>query len=316
MTKLIKPPKIAAQTSLDRCGEKRNDEVFVATALAAPDVKVLTLIDLRTPIIPSADKATAQIRWLSRPEAEALASPNEYVFLGLEESGAAVFACNLHPFQTVHAQAAIEALKPLVDLRSLALQGVLSDPELLIASQARAVLGWHTLTRCCMRCGARLRVTDGGWRRACLACGLDAYPRTDPCVIMAITHGGRCLLGHESRFPDKMYSTLAGYMEAGDDIENAVRREIKEEAGIAVGEVRYVGSQPWPFPHSLMIGCWGEALGDALTLDATEIADARWFTREEAAAMLAFTHPDGLFVPPPLSMSHTLIRAFADGVLG
>jgi NAD+ diphosphatase len=113
-----------------------------------------------------------------------------------------------------------------------------------------------------------------------------------------------------------MYSTLAGFIEAGDDIENAVRREIKEEVGIDVGDVRYVASQPWPFPHSLMIGCWGEALSDAIALDKTEIADARWFSREAAAAMLASARPDGLFVPPPISMAHTLIRGFVDGALG
>ncbi len=231
-------------------------------------------------------------------------------------SGAAVFACNVPPSQFSHASAQLESSKPVVDLRSLAIQGVLSEAELLIAAQARAILGWHALNRCCVRCGGRVRATEGGWRRTCPACGLDTYPRTDPAVIMLITHGGRCLLGHEHRFPEKMYSTLAGFVEAGDDIENAVRREIKEEAGLDVGEVRYVASQPWPFPHSLMIGCWGEALGDAITLDKTEIADARWFTREEAAMMLASAHPAGLFVPPSISMAHTLIRGFVDGALG
>ena len=174
-----------------------------------------------------------------------------------------------------------------MDLRSLAVQGVLSEMELLIASQARALLAWHSVNRCCTRCGGLVRPHDAGWRRHCGACGLDAYPRMDPAVIMLITHGGRCLLGHEHRFPEKLYSTLAGYVEPGDDIEHAVRREIKEEAGIEVGTVRYIASQPWPFPHSLMIGCWGEALSGELTLNTSEIADARWFSREEAASMLA-----------------------------
>ncbi len=315
MPKLITPPKLAAQLSLDRCGGKRSDAAFIAASQAAANTRVLALIDLKVPIIPSADKASAQIRWLSMAELAAFAQPGEFVFLGRDESGAAVFACNFQPYQTTHASAAVEALKPLVDLRSLAVQCVLSEAELLIASQARAILGWHALNRCCVRCGGRVRATEGGWRRTCPSCGLDAYPRTDPAVIMLITHAGRCLLGHEHRFPDKFYSTLAGFVEAGDDIENAVRREIKEEAGIEVGEVRYVASQPWPFPHTLMIGCWGEALGDAIELDKTEIADARWFSREEVAAMLASAHPDGLFVPPPISMAHTLIRGFAGGAL-
>ncbi len=315
MASEFQAPTLKAQTSLNRCGGKRGDAAYIAARRAAPDAKVLALIDLKAPIIPSADRATARLRWLSAPDAEALAGPDEFVFLGEMDSGAAVFACNVQPFQFAHVSAQLEFLKPIVDLRSLAVQGVLSEAELLIAAQARAVLGWHALNRCCVRCGTGVRVTEGGWRRTCPACGLDAYPRTDPAVIMLITHGGRCLLGHEHRFPEKMYSTLAGFVEAGDDIENAVRREIKEEAGLDVGEVRYVASQPWPFPHSLMIGCWGEALRDAITLDKTEIADARWFTREEVAAMLACAHPDGLFVPPPISMAHTLIRGFVNGDL-
>ena len=316
MVNQFQVPTITAQTALNRCGGKRHDAAYIGARRSAAGTRVLALIDLKAPIIPSADRATAQLRWLSVPEAEALAGPEEFVFLGETGNGAAVFACNVQPFRFLHVSALLESLKPVVDLRSLAIQGVLSEAELLIAAQARAILGWHALNRCCVRCGAGVRATEGGWRRTCPTCGLDTYPRTDPAVIMLITHGGRCLLGHEHRFPEKMYSTLAGFVETGDDIENAVRREIKEEAGLDVGEVRYVASQPWPFPHSLMIGCWGEALCDAITLDETEIADARWFTREEAAAMLASAHPDGLFVPPPISMAYTLIRGFVDGALG
>ncbi len=316
MPKLIQPPKLAAQTSLNRRGGKRADAPAIAARQASTDARVLALIDLKIPIAASTDAAAARLRWLTVAEAFALVGGGGLAFLGDDEAGAAIFACNVQPHQIAQASAAVEALKPLVDLRSLALQGALPEAELLIASQARALLGWHALNRCCARCGGRLRSVEGGWRRTCPACGLDAYPRTDPAVIMLITHGGRCLLGHENRFPGKMYSALAGFVEAGDDIENAVRREVEEEAGVAVGEVRYVASQPWPFPYSLMIGCWGEALGDALTLDAAEIADARWFGREEAAAMLSFTHADGLFVPPAISMAHTLVRGFVDGVIG
>ncbi len=316
MQKLFIRPRLSAQTGLNRRGEMRANTAFVSAARAHPGAKVLTLFDLKIPITPSPDGASAQIRWFAVSEVNAIATPNEFVFLGEDESGTPVFACNFQPFQTVHAAATLEALKPIVDLRSLALQGVLSEAELLIASQARAILGWHAVNRCCARCGGHIRPADGGWRRHCGACSLDIYPRTDPAVIMLITHGAHCLLGHEHRFPDKLYSTLAGYVEAGDDIEHAVRREIKEEAGIDVGDVNYIASQPWPFPHSLMIGCWGKALTDSITLDATEIADARWFSREEAASMVAHAHKDGLFVPPPISMAYTLIRAFVDGVLG
>jgi NAD+ diphosphatase len=142
------------------------------------------------------------------------------------------------------------------------------------------------------------------------------FPRSDPAVIMAITHSGRLLLGHEHRFPDKFYSVLAGFVEPGDDIETAVRRETMEEAGVVVGAVRYIASQPWPFPHQLMVGCWAEALSDTITLDVAELPEARWVSRDEVTAMLADSHPLGHKVPPPLSIAHTLIRAFAEGKLG
>jgi NAD+ diphosphatase len=312
----IRPPVLSAQKGLNRHGEKRADGTFVDAALTNPNAKVLALFDLKVPIAPCAKEPSARIRWLSVQEAETIAAPLEFAFLGEDETGAPVFACNFLPVQTAQAEAMLDTMKPLVDLRSLALQGVLSEAELLAASQARSLMGWISVNRCCTRCGGLVRSADGGWRRHCGACGLDAHPRMDPAVIMLISRGERCLLGHEHRFPEKLYSTLAGFVEPGDDIEHAVRREIKEEAGIEVGEVRYVGSQPWPFPHSLMIGCWGEALSDELSVDLGEVADARWFSREEVVSMLANHHPDGLIVPPRISMAYTLIRGFADGAIG
>jgi NAD+ diphosphatase len=316
MHKPITPPKLSAETGLKRRSEKRADANFIGAARANANAKVLPLFDLKIPIVSSADRATAQLRWMSQHDVQAIAKPAEYVYLGEEETGAPVFTCNFQPLQMSHAAAALEKMKPLVDLRSLAMQGVLGEAELLVASQARAVMAWHAINRCCARCGAHVRSHDGGWRRHCGACGLDAYPRMDPAVIMLITRGGRCLLGHEHRFPEKLYSALAGYVEPGDDIEYAVRREIKEETGVDVGQVRYIASQPWPFPHSLMIGCWGEALSEELTLNTAEIADARWFNREEAASMLAGRHPKGLEVPPAISIAHALIQSFVDGALG
>jgi NAD+ diphosphatase len=316
MHKLITPPKISAQTGLERQADKRTDTNFMGAARSHPEAKVLPLFDLRIPIVPSADGASARLHWLSIHDVHAIAKPHEFAFLGEEQGGAPVFTCNFQPVQTVKAVEALEGMKPLVDLRSLALQSLLSEAELLVASQARALMAWHAMHRCCSRCGGQVRSHDGGWRRHCASCGLDTYPRMDPAVIMLITRGGRCLLGREHRFPDKLYSTLAGYIEPGDDIEHAVRREIKEETGVDVGVVRYVGSQPWPFPHSLMVGCWGEALGEELTLSPAEIADARWFSREEAASMLAKSHPEGFEVPPAFSIAHTLIQSFVDGSLG
>ncbi len=315
MTFDIVAPRIAAQTSLDRRGDKRTDAQWIAGRLSCPEARLLALVDLRVPIIPSPDRRSTALRWL-KPGDQVLAGANlaECVYLG-EQGQTPVFAINLPPHEAI-GSALAEAMHPLVDLRSLALQGVLPQDDLLIAAQARAICAWHAVNRCCGRCGACTRPADGGWRRHCRACGLAAYPRTDPAVIMLITRGDFALLGHEHRFPENMYSTLAGFIEAGDDIENAVRREVMEEAGIAVGAVRYVASQPWPFPHSLMIGCWGEALPGDIRIDASELADVRWFRREELAAMIEGRHPDGLFAPPSISMAHTLIRGFLAGALG
>lgn len=316
MNAALIPPKLTALTALNRRSEKRTDAGFLATAQDNPNAKVLALFDLRVPIVPLAEKTKARLRFLSVHEVKAIKKQAELVFLGEEESGAPLFAYNFQPVETVHETAFLEEMKPLVDMRSLALQGVLPDTELLIASQVRALAAWQAVNRCCARCGGLVRSADAGWRRHCGACGLDVYPRMDPAVIMLITCGDRCLLGHEHRFPQKLYSTLAGFVEPGDDIEHAVRREIKEEAGVDVGEVRYIASQPWPFPHSLMIGCWGQATNEEIVLDEAEIADARWFTRGEAESMLANRHPEGLLVPPPISMAYTLIKGFVDRGLG
>jgi NAD+ diphosphatase len=316
MQNIITPPKLSAQLAYKRLSEKRTDTAYLSAARDSAEARVLALFDLKVPIIPSEDGSAARVRWLSFHAVGTIAKPVDTVFLGESDHGAPLFGVNFSPLQLSKATAIAEAMKPLVDLRSLAVQGVLRDEELLLVSQVRSLMSWHMINRCCARCGGLVRFADGGWRKHCGACGLDAYPRMDPAVIMLITKGERCLLGHEHRFPEKMYSTLAGYVEPGDDIEHAVRREIKEEAGIDVGTVHYVASQPWPFPHSLMIGCWGEALSDGLELDKTEIADARWFDRTEIASMLEGRHPDGLFVPPSISMAYTLIRGFLDGAFG
>ena len=181
--------------------------------------------------------------------------------------------------RTRHVPGAIEKLRPIVDLRSLAMQGIMSPEELSLCGQARALAQWHENARCCGHCGGTTLVKDGGWRRKCWACGLEWFPRTDPVVIMLITDGERCLLAHEHRYGDKMYSTLAGFIEPGEDIEHAVRREVLEETNIKVGEVKYHSSQPWPFPHSLMLGCIGQAETTDITIDSGEIAEARWFSR-------------------------------------
>jgi NAD+ diphosphatase len=305
-------PVISAATHLYRRAEKRGDAAWVQGRLQEPQTRILPLVDLKLPVISSADRSRATLRWVSFEEAP---SPALLAYLGDDAEGAAYFAA-AYPLHDRGAALLQEAFKPLVDLRSLAVQGVLPHEQLLLAAQARFLAAWHGVNGCCARCGASTVVADAGWRRRCGACGQEHYPRNDPAVIMLITRPGFCLLGHENRFPDKFYSALAGFVEPGDDIEHTVRREVKEEAGIDVGEVRYIASQSWPFPHQLMIGCWGEALSQQIAIDTTELEDVRWFSKSEALDMLHFKHAEGLFVPPSISMAHTLIRGFVDGLVG
>lgn len=172
-----------------------------------------------------------------------------------------------------------------VDLRVVMAE--LSPMQAELAAMGRAMLEWHRFHKFCSTCGAASKIDQGGWRRICPACGRAHFPRTDPVVIMLVTHGNSVLLGRGAGWPDQMYSLLAGYVEPGETIEAAVRREVREEAGIRCGEVCYLASQPWPFPSSLMIGCRTEALDTAITCDPVELADALWIRREEVAEVLA-----------------------------
>jgi len=209
-------------------------------------------------------------------------------------------------------QGGMDDLKPLVDLRSLAMQGALRPDDLSLAGMGRALAAWHIMCKCCGRCGGHTIMRDAGWRRQCWACGQEFYPRSDPAVIVLITDGTRCLLGHHKRYAHKFYSTLAGFVEPGEDFEDCVRREMREETGISVGEVTYMASQPWPFPHLMMVGCWAQALTSELTLEEEELHDARWFTRDEVLQMMEDKHPQGFTVPGPHSIAHALIKSFVD----
>ncbi|KZY35890.1 NADH pyrophosphatase, partial [Roseovarius sp. HI0049] len=167
----------------------------------------------------------------------------------------------------------------------------LSPRDAELAATAKAIAGWHVSHRFCARCGAESRMILSGWQRACDACGGQHFPRTDPVVIMLITRGNRTLLGRSPGWPEGMYSCLAGFVEPGETIEAAVRREVFEEANIRVGRVEYVSSQPWAFPSSLMFGCRGEALDDDIRIDPVEIDDAIWVSREEVMDAFAGRNP-------------------------
>lgn len=201
-----------------------------------------------------------------------------------------------------------------LDFRSIYIQGLV-EPELLGAlAQAGALLAWHKSHAFCSRCGFASELQDGGYKRVCPNCGMQHFPRTDPVVIMLTISkdGEKCLLGRSPHFAEGVYSCLAGFVEPGETIEAAMRRETKEESGINVGRVVYHASQPWPFPYSLMIGCYGEAENEKIVLD-DELEDARWFSRKEVQSMVDGDHPESLKMPPMGAIANNLVMFWLDG---
>ena len=183
----------------------------------------------------------------------------------------------------------------------------LSPPDAPLFAAAVSLSAWHRRHGYCAACGNPSEPVRGGWSRRCPACAADHFPRVDPVVIMLAEHDGRVLLGRQPRFPPQRYSALAGFVEVGESIEDAVARELFEEAGIRASGVRYVASQPWPFPSSLMIACTAVADKDALTIDRTELEDARWFTRAEVASAMAGEATASFIAPPPFAIAHSLL---------
>jgi NAD+ diphosphatase len=242
-------------------------------------------------------------------EARTFGRTAEVVFLGLC-NGAPRFTIALEPQAAETFKARDEFV--VTDLRSIAVRGLVEADHLAPLAEGKALLNWHARHRFCSTCGAATEVVEGGWRRDCPSCRAPHFPRTDPVVIMLAIAGERCVLGRSYRFQPGMWSCLAGFVEPGEAIEDAVRRETREEAGIVCGRVRYFASQPWPFPTSLMIGCHAEACSREIVIDRSELDDARWFDREEVAAMLLRRHPDGLSTPPSMAIAYHIIRAWVE----
>ena len=197
------------------------------------------------------------------------------------------------------------------DMRAAAF--VLPKHETAIAGQAKALLDWHDRHRFCPNCGHATEVKDGGYRRVCPNCSAEHFPRTDPVVIMLPVFGDECLVGRNARFVNGLFSAFAGFVEPGETMEEAVRRELKEETALKVGAVRYHKSQPWPFPSSLMLGCYAEALSKDFTIDGGEIAEARWVTRDAARQWLKDEVMDEMRVPAVIAIAHYLIRDWVRG---
>jgi NAD+ diphosphatase len=276
----LQPEPFFSGPGLDRADALRANPAAIAALAAAPGALQLQWKDCLPELTED-----GRLMW-SVPT-------NPELFLGLEGDSARFSA-----IEPVTADARL--VLPLI-------AGLDSDDAPVFAT-ALSLGRWHSRHRFCANCGHLTEIVRGGWSRRCPACAAEHYPRVDPVVIMLAEHDGRLLLGRQPHYPAGRYSALAGFVEVGETIEAAVARELYEEAGIRVHDVRFVASQPWPFPSSLMFGCHALADGDELRIDTAELEDACWFTRDEIAAALAGAPEAAFQAPPKVAIARTLLE--------
>ncbi len=280
--------------ALNRADHIRHDPDAFAAAAADWRARLLFLDNFE----PDVD-AQGRLVWTSLVEAPDGA---ELVLLGLDDGARPFFAAYIPGMRAPAG-------------RSLRLFGLLDQfapGEAAIYAAARSVLDWHSRHQFCANCGTQTAMFRAGWGRSCPNCHAEHFPRVDPVVIMIAEHDGRALLGRQPAWPAGRYSALAGFLEPGESIEESVAREIMEEAGVPVTNVRYIASQPWPFPSSLMIACVGQAEHDVITLDTNELEDAIWVSRDTVRAVLA-GEPGPFLPPPPYAIAFTLLTEWAKG---
>ena len=286
------PGLVLGRSTTDRCAHLRADPGLLDRLWRAPDTRVLRVGEGRVPVVERDDRpALALVPPADVPEA------GVRVFLGTAADGRHYIAAD------------VPAEDGWLGLRQVG--AVLDDTDAGLLTESVALLAWHGTHTHCPRCGAPTEPVESGWSRRCPRDGTGHYPRTDPAVIMAITDADdRLLLGHNPAWPQRRYSTLAGFVEPGESLEAAVRREVLEEVGVVVGEVAYLGSQPWPFPASLMVGFTGRAVDASIRTDGVEITDARWFTRAELAQAAAGRE---VLLPSRISIARRLIEHWYGG---
>ena len=301
-------PHVFADNPLDRGDRQRRDAAWLSESAKNPASRFLVMPELDVPLD---DGHEPTLNWLGARDLKWFGVDGEPAFLGLKD-GVAHFAVYVPASSGAAARLRSDDSIRFADARSAA--GFLSGHETGILAQARAQLDWHNRHGFCSVCGHPTEMERGGHVRKCPACKAEHFPRTDPVAIMLVHNGELCLLGQSrgrlSRM--RMYSALAGFMDQGESIEEAVAREVREEAGIEVKNVRYHSSQPWPFPSSLMIGCHAEAATTDIHIDNEEMTDVRWFERDEVLLALEGRSRD-LAVPQPMAIAHHLIKTWAYG---
>lgn len=294
---------------LDRAGDRRNDEAWLAAQESNPEALALVLWEGRPLIEDHADGP--RLRWLGMARAMDVALDRR-CFLGLWKD-APVFAVELEG-PADPAAGPLAGLGAFHEMRAAAM--LLPEPEAAMAGAAKSLFDWRRRHGFCASCGEPSRDACGGWKRICEACKIEHFPRLDPVVIMLAIHrgpeGDRCMIGRGAGWPEGRMSALAGFMEPGESIEEACARELFEEAGLNAVSVRYHSSQPWPFPGQLMIGLMAEVDSDQARPDQTELEAVAWLTRDEARACLAGEHPQ-IKSPPRIAIARTLMQAWVDG---
>ncbi len=300
-------PIFFSGSPLDRASIQRRDEAWLKQRVEDETSRFLPVWRLQ-PLVKTGTERS--LGWARRELCEAVDSPP--ILLGLD-AGVAHYAVDVSALEDPVEKLELAGTASFEELRGLA--AALPGPQAAIGAHARALVDWHARHGHCPGCGAKTQIRQGGSMRHCIDCDTEHFPRTDPVAIAAVSDGPRCLLGRGHGWPDTMFSALAGFIEPGETIEEGCRREIEEEVGLEIAAVRYVVSQPWPFPSSLMIGCiatLAEGASDRLTIDRLELEDARWFDRATVRAALGNESKE-LFVPPPFAVAHHIIRAWAEG---
>ena len=295
-------PNAFARSPLDRAAHHRRDAAWLAAALEADSTRVIPFFERRPFVTEEGGEIGAG--WLGAHALKRIAAADApKLFLGLDAEQAARFAVEISDASV------LADIGRFDDLRALAPR--LSRGDLAILGCAKSIFEWHAKHKFCAVCGQPSAIVEAGWKRACLACKAEHFPRFDPVVIMVPTFAERCLLGRQKAWPRGMHSALAGFIEPGETIEEAVARETLEEAGLRVREVRLHSTQPWPFPHSLMIGALATVENEDIAIDGHELETARWFTRDEARQLIGAKHPDA-FAPPPFAIAHQILKSWTE----
>ena len=306
---MSRKPYVFTGNPLDRAAILRKDRSWLANTYMDKTSRILPLCQLR-PLV-TLDE-TPKLSWQSLVELAGMVTPGSLVMLGVLD-GRSYFSADFSiAMEANQMEFAIKGSQ-FEDARGIAAS--LSSGDAGILAQARSLVDWHLRNGFCSACGCSTEAFDGGYSRTCNSCGTQQFPRTDPVVIMLVCYGEECLLGRQSHFPKGVYSALAGFIEPGETIEDAVGREAYEESGIKIGNVFYHSSQPWPFPSSLMIGCIAEAVTTLIDIDQEELEDARWFSRAQVREGLNGASWDGnsdFRMPPPLAIAYQLARWWVD----